>query len=257
MAQLRTQGDVINQFLVRMNQSTTVGFYTDRILTDWCSNANQWAAAQAKWPFTEGRYSTTSTSSVVNEDGWTTLQYPEGFRTDSIRLLTVGGKRFDKKNFYKFQQFFQDNTSDTSQHYTDFNRTIYINPNARDFAGTVVMWGQINVGQLASDNGIQDPTATTIFTDIENDGNDALVYKMISWALEREKSPTSIIRGKMVSAAAFNAQRADEILQAIWARVAGEQFEYQDTQTDGMWKRFDVTRGGFKEDIFRRDQWGL
>ena len=105
MAMLRTQGNIIDQFLVRMNQSTTTAFYTDQMLTDWCSNANQWAAAKYKWPFTEGRYSTTSASSATNEDGWTTLQYPEGFRTDSIRLLTVAGKHFLKKNFLNILKF--------------------------------------------------------------------------------------------------------------------------------------------------------
>jgi|SRR6185312_6005336 len=257
MSQLRTQGDIINQFLVRMNQSTTTGFYTDQILTDWCSNANQWAAAQYKWPFTEGRYSTTSTSAVTNEDGWTTLQYPEGFRTDSIRLLMVGGKHFQKRNFYKWQNFIENNSNDTSVIYTDYNRNIFVNPNAANFSGTVVMWGQLNIPQLASDNGIQDPTATTIFTDVENDGNEAIVHKMMSWAFDREKSPTSIVRGKMVSASAFQGQIADAILAAIWARIGEEQYAYQDTQDEGMWHRFDVTRGGFKEDIFRRDQWGL
>ncbi len=243
-----------------MNQSTTVAFYTEQIIKDFFDNAHQWAASQAKWPFTEGRYSTTTASAVTNEDGWTTLQYPEGFKNDSVRLLTVGGKRFDKRNFYKFQQFFQDNTADTSKQFTDFGRTIYINPNASDFSGTVTMWGTYNVAASNYDtaaSGVGDPNGTTIFTDVANEGNEAIVAKMMSYALQREKSPVTLVRGKMASASAFEAQKAEEILQAIWKDIAEEQYNYQDTQNEGMWKRFDVTRGGFKEDIFRRDQWGL
>lgn len=256
MANLRTQGDIITDFLVRMNQSTTVGFYTDLILTTWATNAHSWAAARYKWPMTEGRYSTTSASLGTSEDGYTTLAYPEGFRSDSIRLLTIGGKRFYKKNFYKFQSFLEDNASDSSRIYTDYLRTVLINPGADSLSGTVTAWGQFNPAPLASDNGIQDPSAITIFTDVENDGNEAIVLKMMSLAMQREKSPTSVIKGKMVSASAFNESQAEAILDAIWKRVQDEQFNYQDTNNEGMFKRFDVTRGGFKEDLFRRDQWG-
>ena len=257
MANLRTQGDIITDFLVKMNQSTTVGFYTDLILTTWASNAHSWAAARYKWPMTEGRYSTTSASLGTSEDGYTTLQYPDGFRSDSVRLLTIGGKHYFKKNFYKFQSFLEDNTGDSSKIFSDFNRTILINPGASDLSGTVVAWGQINPAPLASDAGIQDPSATTIFTDAENDGNEAIVHKMMSYALMREKSPTSIVRGKMVSGAAFNESIAEGILASIWQRIQDEGFGYQDTLNEGMYKRFDVLRGGFKEDIFRRDQFGF
>lgn len=261
---MTTQGDIIKDFLVKMNQSTTTAFYTDQILTTWCSNANQWAAAKYKWPMTEGRYSTTSASMGTNEDGYTTLEYPEGFRNDSIRLLTIGGKKFQKKNFYKFQSFLQDNSSDTTDLFTDFGRRMFINPHAADLSGTVVVWGQINVAPLATDtvNGVsgsigQDPTALTIFSGSEEDGNEALVEKMMSYALQREKSPTSMYRGKYVSPASFHGQTADGMLDAIWKRIQEEQAMYQDTLDEGMFKRFDVMRGGFKEDIFRRDQWGF
>lgn len=254
MANLRTQGDIITDFLVKMNQSTTTGFYTDQILTTWCSNAHAWAASRYKWPFTEGRYSTTSASLGSNEDGYTTLNYPEGFRSDSIRRLSIGGKRFKKKNFYKFAEFIEDNPADTSDIFTDFARVVYINPNAGDRSGTVTAWGQINIAPLASDNGIQDPSAVTVFTDAENEGNEAIVEKMISYALEREKSPTSIVRGKAISASMVHQQNAESILDGINKRIDDEQFEYQDTQNEGWMKRFDVLRGGFKEDLFRRDQ---
>lgn len=254
---LRTYGDVRNDFLVKMNQSTTTGFYTDAILTTWFDMAHGYCAAKYKWPMTEGRYSTTSASATTNEDGYTVLQYPEGFRSDSIRLMTVAGKHFLKKNFYKWQDFVENNSSDTSVIYSDFGRQIYINPQAAGFSGTVALWGQINVAAIASDAGVGDPNATSIFTSAEEDGNEALVELMMSYALEKEKTPTTFYRGKYVSASSFRRQMADGILDAIWKRITDEQYGYQDTQNEGMWKRFDVTRGGFKEDIFRRDQWGL
>ena len=202
-----------------MNQSTTTAFYTEQIIKDWFDDAHVWAASQYKWPFTEGRYSTTSASAATNEDGWTTLQYPEGFKSDSIRLMTVGSKRFDKKNFYKWQQFIQDNTSDTSKIFSDFNRVLYINPQASDFSGTVTMWGQINVpesGYDTSSAGIGDPSTTTIFTDVANEGNEAIVAKMRSYAFQREKTPITQTGGSVASYSSFEEQKAKKILDEIW-----------------------------------------
>lgn len=243
-----------------MNQSTTVAFYTEQIIKDWYDQAHVWAAAQYKWPFNEGRYSTTAASAATNEDGWTTLQYPEGFKPDSVRLMTVGGKRFDKKNFYKWQRFIEDNPNDTSKIYSDFGRTLYVNPRASDFSGTVTMWGQFNIpesGYDTSSSGIGDPSNTTIFTDIADEGNEAIVEKMLSYAFTREKTPVSGAGSNAVSISSSHEALAQNILQSIWEGITNEQYNYQDTQNEGMWKRFDITRGGFKEDVFRRDQWGL
>lgn len=247
---LLNQGDIITEFLARMNVSTTVGFYTDARLTSWASNANQWAAARYKWPMTEGRYSTTSASLGTNEDGYTTLAYPEGFRADSVRVLTIGGKRFDKKIFNKFQGFLEDNSSDTSNIYSDFMRTILINPNAADRSGTVVAWGQYNVAPLATDTSgagvtVQDPTALTIFSGVEEDGNEAIVEKMLEYAFLKEKDTKN---------ADYHGAKASGILDRIWKRIQDEQAMYQTTKGDSMFERIDVASGNLESDIFRRDQ---
>lgn len=255
---LQTYGDIRTDFLAKMNQSTTAAFYSEQIIKNWFDMAHEYAASKYKWPMTFTRYSTTAASATTNEDGWTRLTYPEGFRTDTVRLMTVAGARFQKKNFYKFQSFLEDNPADTTKLYTDQGRNLFINPQASGFSGTVVLWGQFNLAPIAYDtsaSGIGDPSATTIFTGNEETGNEAILFKMISYALIKEKSPTSVIRGKMVSASGFNAQVADSLLDAIWKRVGDEQFAYTDTLNEGMWKRFDVTRGGFSEDLFKRDQW--
>ena len=246
---LLTQGDIIAEVLVRLNTSTTVGFYTDAMLSGWVSQANNWAASLHKWPFNEGRFSTTSASLGTSEDGYTVLEYPESLKSDSIRYLTIGGKKLDKKNFYKFAEFYENNPADTGKTYTDFARRVYINPNT-GLTGTVVAWGQKNIDVLDA----SDPTANTIFTGITDQGNLALVQEVMSYALEREKSQPVIMRGKIISASIAAHQLAEEILDTIWKDYAEEQALYQDTQNDGMFKRFDVLRGGYREDIFRRDQ---
>lgn len=237
---LTTSGDIITEFLVRNNRTTTDGFITDSTAQGWLKEAHKWACGYHKWPFTEGRVSTTF-ASVTNEDGWSTLSYPEGWRSDSVRLLTIGGKHFDKKNFYKFQSFLEDNTGDSSKIYTDRERQIYINPSASSLSGTAVLWGQY---QPVLD--VTDLTSNTIFSLYEEDANEALVEKMTAYLKRREHQAFE---------SQVNEQTAQAHLDALWSRVQSEQYAYTDTLNEGMWKRFDVLKGGFKEDIFKRDQW--
>lgn len=189
---------------------------------------------------TEGKNSTTSASLTTSPEGYTTLAYPEGFKADSIRLLTIGGKRWYKKNFYKFQAFLEDNPGDTGNNFTDYGRTLLMNPVAQDISGTVVVWGQ-----FMPILDVTDLTAKTIFSDYDEQGNEGLVKKMTSYLKEREHlTDEALLKDKEASA------KLDEVKGLI----NEEQFAYQDTQNDGMFKRFDVLNGGFKEDLFRRDQ---
>ncbi len=237
---LRTTNDIITEVLVRNNRTTSDGFVTDSMIQSWVKDAHNWAAGYKKWPMTEGKNSTTSASLVTSAEGYTTLSYPEGFKTDSVRLLTVGGNRFYKKNFYKFQSFIEDNPADTSKIYTDYGRQILINPNASEFSGTVVCWGQ-----FMPILDVTDLTSLTIFSDYDEEGNEALVEKITSYLKRREHIPDE---------AELHDKRASEKLDSVKGLINDEQFGYQDTNNDGIWKRFDVLRGGFKEDLFKRDQ---
>lgn len=250
---ISTTGGIKNDIIVKLGIDTTSAFYTDAVLDEWINTAHKWAANFKKWPMTEGRVSTTTASTSTNEDGWTVLEYPEGFKTDSIRMLTVGGKHFLKKNFYKFQEFIENNSSDTSVIYTDYARRIFINPNAAGFSGTIALWGQF----MPNDLDRTDPTQGTIFTGFNDEGNLAIVQEVMSYAADRERQGVGLVRGKVAGVGPFHHNSAIDILEHLWKTITDEQFMYQDTQNEGMFKRFDITRGGFKEDVFRRDSWGL
>jgi hypothetical protein len=237
---LNNVGDIITQVLIRNNRTTTDAFITDLTIQGWLKDAHVWAAGQKKWPMTEGKNSTTAASLTSSPEGYTRLSYPEGFKADSIRLLTVDGKRFYKKNFYKFQQFIEDNPNDTSKIYTDYGREILINPNASDVSGTVVAWGQ-----YMPILDVTDMTAKTIFSDFDEEGNEAIVLKMTSYLKTREHE---------IELAEKKEQEATMKLDGIKGLINEEQYNYQDTLNDGMFKRFDVLRGGFRDDIMKRDQ---
>ena len=84
--------DIQDEFLVRGNYSTSVAFITDAILNDWTRESYRFVANYKKWPYTEGRSSTT----YATTEEWT---YPEGWKPDSIRVLQIGTKLFTKLNF--------------------------------------------------------------------------------------------------------------------------------------------------------------
>lgn len=236
---MRETGDIKNDILVQLGVSTTVAFYTDQILNDWIDKAHKWSAGYHKWPFTEGRVNTTYVADAVDiEVGF---NYPEGWKPDSIRSLQVGGKRFTKVNFYKYQQFREDYSSDTKKLFSDFGRLYYVNPRA-DVSGTTTLWGQYTPGTLDS----TDVTALTVFSDTAEEGNEAIVEEVLSYAKKKEKK---------LQEALVHHQNALKLLEEIWGRVKDEQFGYHDTDNDGLFKRIDIIQGDFHSDLIKRDQW--
>lgn len=231
-------GDIITQVLVRNNRTTTDSFVTDTILQGWTSDANKWATSFHKWPFTEGRSSTTYTTSTTDENGLAYTTYPEGWKSDSIRILTIGGKRLQKLNFSDFLRYLEDNPASQERIYSDYNRQLYVNVNS-DVSGTLTAYGQYTPLLDTTDL-----TATTIFSNYDEEGNEAIIEKMTSYLKRREHLPQE---------AELHDKRAIEKLEEIWNRIKDEQFAYQ-TKDRNMFERFDVLQGDLTDDLFRRDQ---
>lgn len=217
--------DIKNQVLVRLGAGTSLGFYTDTILTDWFTLANKWASTYKKWQYTEGRVSTTYSSST---EEWS---YPEGWRPDSIRMLQVGGKRCQKLTFDDYQRFREDNADSTDKVFSDYGLTYYINPNA-GLSGTTVVYGQYTPYW-----DITDEDYKTVFSGTMEDGNEAIIQRMLSYAMEKEK--------KTQESMAYY-EKAKEILDGMYKSFQDEQFAYQ-TKNRGIWSDFDVLEGGVSD----------
>lgn len=234
---LNNISDILNQVLVRGNVSTTSasdGLYTDTILNQWINDATRFATSYRKWPFTEGRVSTTYVS------GTEEYTYPENFKSDSIRLLQVGGKRLDKRNFVDYQSYREDSSTGTKKIYSDFGRIYFINPNS-GVSGTITVYGQFLPAQIDP----SDKTTLTVFSNADEEGNEAIVEEILCYAKQREKLPQE---------AQYHHNRAIEILEGVWKRYQDEQFGYQ-TENRSIFKRFDVLDGAQQDEIFKRDQW--
>lgn len=237
-----TLAQIKNDVLVQLQANTTAAFYTDAILNDWIDKAHKWAAGYKKWPQTEGRSATTFASLVTNQDGLLEGNYPEGWRSDSIRKMRIGGKKVDKKEFRSFLDFVEDFPSDSERIFSDFGRVYYINPNI-DLSGSVVVWGQYTPVTIDS----TDETATTVFSSGAEEANDAIIEEVLSYAKKREKK-----QGE----AQIHHENAKTILSELWDRFKDEQHQYQvaDSGDSGFFKRFDAVEGGFSDDLLRRDQ---
>lgn len=220
---------------MRLGVSTTSGYYSDAILGDWANQAHRFCANYKLWPFVEGRNSTTY---VASQEEW---NYPENFIQDSIRFLDVGGKRFTKTNFREYKAFREDQSSSEEKVFTDFARILYVNPNS-DASGTLTVWGRYMPGAID----ITDATATTVFSNVDEDGNLAMVEEMLAFAYERERDDKTAL---------FHHQKALEVLEMMFKKYADEQSFYMPSpDSEGMFKRIDVIQGDLRDDVIKRDQ---
>lgn len=234
---LNNVGDIITEVLVRNNRTTTDSFITDVMLQDWTRDAHVWGAALKPWPMTEGRISTTfTTGGGVNTDEW----FFEGYKSDSLKMMQIGGKRLTKLNFEDYLILKEESPSANDRVFSDFGRIVFINP-LIDASGTLVAWGQYQP--------LLDPTdltATTIFSNYDEEGNEALVEKMTSYLKRREH---------LADEAELHDKRASAKLAEVWERISNSQYVYQTTpERGGMFNRFDVLDGNPVDNINQRDQ---
>jgi len=216
---LKTSSEIKNDVIQKLGISTTAAFYTDAILNDWIKQATRWATAYKKWPFTEGRVSTTFTG--VEE--WSF----EGYKADSFRIMQIGGKRLEKLTFDDYQIFREEDSGANDRVFTDYGRLVFINPNI-DLSGTLTAYGQYT----PVDIDLTDATSTTVFSDGDEEGNEAIVEEVIAFANTREKKENE---------SNFHHTRAVQILDSLYKKVADEQFNYKTHRTrGGMWRRIDV-----------------
>lgn len=231
---LSTFDDIRTDAIRKLGISTTAAFYSDSVINDWVKQATRWATSFKKWPFTEGRVSTTYTSSV---EEWSF----EGYKADSIRMLLIGGKRFQKMNFEDYLIVQEEDPQNTEKLFSDYGRLVFVST-GHDASGTLVAYGQYT----PTDWDTTDNTQKTVFSDGDEEGNEAIVEQVLYYAKTREQNENE---------ANDHHARAESILNNVWARTQDEQYAYQTArQRGGMFKRINVVGGGMQGDLIRRDQ---
>lgn len=229
---LNTFGEIKNDVIVKSGIATSSAFITDDILNNWINMAYTWAASYKKWAFTEKRDKTTSYSIEENN-------YPSDFKTDSIRIMTIGGERLQKLNFEDYLIFKEKNSSSSDRVFSDFNRVYYINPNI-DLSGTIAVYGQYLVPKLD----VTEPDSETVFSNAEEEGNEAIVEKVLAFVKKREEEEQNAI---------IHDQKAVAILDGVWKKQQDEQFAYH-SKNRGMYEYIDVIDGQPSSELIKRNQ---
>jgi hypothetical protein len=232
------KGDIITEVLVRGGKNTTSGWVTDTMLNNWVSMAHRWAAGYKPWPFSEGRISTTfATGTGPNSDEYNF----EGYKADSFRIITIGGKRLKKLNFDDYLIMRETEPDANDRVYSDFGGLVYINPQI-GITGTTVAYGQY----IPATFDATDLTENTIFT-TNDEGNQAIVEEMLSYVYKRDGKKQEAVNQHLL---------AKNILDELWKRIQDEQHAYQTHENrGGMWERIDVVEGNYEDDDFNEDQW--
>lgn len=230
-----TRGEIKLEILVRSGKDTTSAWLSEAFLNDWINQSHKWTAGYKPWPYTEGRISTTYTTT----EEWSF----EGYKADSFRFIQVGGKRLQKLNFEDYQIFREEQASADDRVYSDFGRLVYINPNI-DTSGTLTAWGQYIPTDIPDGDGATADDMETVFTVGGDEGNQAIIEEVIGYIASRENKNQEAINRHLL---------AKNLLEELWKRVQDEQFAYQ-TKDRGMWKRIDVLSGIENDELIKRDQ---
>jgi len=230
---ITTYSDIRTDVLDKAGLATTAGFITQDMLNNWIQQAERWATSFKNFPCTEGRVSTTWT-------GTEELTF-EGYRSDSFRYLKVGEKRFRKLNFEDYEIFKEEEPDSEEKVYTDFGKLVLINPRA-DVSGTLTAFGQFEPAPID----VTDEESTTVFSNGNEEGNEAIVEKVLSFIESRKQDD---------NAAAKHLESAEGILDKMDEAVDERQFRYQTHRSrGGMFKRINVLGGGIDDELIRRDQ---
>lgn len=230
-----TRGDLKTEILVRSGKDTTSGWLSEAFLNDWINQTHRWAAGYKPWPFTEARLNTTYTTT----EEWDF----EGLKADSVRILRVGDKLFEKLNFEDYLIYKEVESSGTDRVFSDFNSTLFINT-ANGQSGTLTVWGQYMPADIADGDG--NDTTNTVFTPMADEGNEAIIEGVLAKIANREQKKDQAVNHSVI---------AKQLLEDLWKRVGDEQFNYKTTRSrGGMFQRFNILGGGFNDDLTKRDQ---
>jgi len=200
-----------DEVIARLSINTTNEFWTVDMIKNWLNQANRWACTYKFWPFTEKAKYTLSRANALYYD------YPESFRSDSIRLLQIeqdDGTMADyqKVRYEDFMKYILDNPDGTDKIFSDFKRQFFINPKVPVDGKQICVWGQEKPALLVNDND------TTPFSEGDEAGEEAIIKRAVMIALQK---------ARRYQEAAVERDEARLILEDCWARIQEEQAGYQ------------------------------
>lgn len=207
-----TRQDIENELAQRAMLANNSTMLPSARLTQLVQDANQWAGTLHFWPplYRARIFSTTPNTQGLTYDYY---DYPSDFLTGSASRLYIDNKKYDKKAYQDLMDY-ADNVvqgsvppDPTKRFFAEYGRQFFVWP-ASTAAGASngVIWGNIQPLQIST------PSSTTIFSLWNDSGNEAILKKALSVALER------------LDPAFANQQKAEaiQLLELIWKKITDE-----------------------------------
>jgi hypothetical protein len=181
-------------------------------LTQLVQDANMWAGTLHFWPplYRARIFSTTPNTQSLTYDYY---DYPSDALTGSASRLYIDAKKYEKKAYQDLMDY-ADNVitgavpPDTEKHYfAEYGRQFYVWPKST-VAGVNngILWCNIQPLQIST------PSSTTIFSLWNDSGNEAILKKALSVAMERLDSSFAMVQK----------QEAVQLLELIWKKIMDE-----------------------------------
>ena len=187
---MQTRSDMEAELAIRLMSANNSSNFGATRLTTLIKDAEHWGTSIHFWPMLQrGRIFDTQANSEYYD-------YPTDFLTDSLSRIyvnvassykpTTGFIRYDRKNWEDFRDYVDaptpssQNPDSTKHYFADFGRQFFLWPVPTvtgDDNG--IVWGNIQSPGLPNSN------STTIFSQWNDSGNEAIVLKAMSVALIR------------------------------------------------------------------------
>lgn len=212
---MQTRSDLETELVARLMIANNSTLFPPNRITQLIKDANTWAGTLYFWPsLFRSRYFSSKpnsqSSTPVLPLNYDYYDYPTDFLTGSVSRLYFNNIRYDKKAFQDFLDYV-DAPTDTSlqpdttkRFFAEFGRQFFVYPGVTT-AGTNdgLVWGNIQPPELTA------AATKTIFSLWDDAGNEAIVKKALSVAMERLDSGFA------------NQQKTEaiQLLQVIWAKV--------------------------------------
>lgn len=215
---MSTRQDLEAELVARLmiaNNSTT--FSADRI-TQLIQDAYIWCGTLFFWPsLFRSRYFSSKPSSQSSTPilplNYDYYDYPADFLTGSVSRLYFNGVKYDKKAFSDFLDYVDNPIAGgippdpSKKYFAEYGRQFFVYPGV-SVAGVNdgLVWGNIQPAALALS------TDKTIFSLWDDNGNEAIVKKALSVAMERLDSGFA------------NTQKSEavQLLGNIWQKIVVE-----------------------------------
>ena len=228
-----TLSTMVSDIQTRLGLDSTSSFISSPTIKGWVNHGYFWALNYKDWPFSE-----TVDKSLVAVSGQEEYAYPSDIKSDSIKYLKINGYRYRKIKFDDYLKYRENYDSTQERIFTDYGRTLYVNPLASDFSGSFYLYATKQPSSLSLD------ADTTLFATADTEAEEAIIKYAQAIGLKKMEE---------YNQANNIMQEATLILERIWEKTKNQSATYE-SREHPMFDRIDILQGVRYDDGFNNKQ---